>query len=394
MVPENEIQHRLHNLQRYMIENKCECAIIIHKVSLYYFSGCDQDAHLFVPVEGEPLLLVRNSIERAQKDSPIKNIVEIKNFHDIKTKIVDFYGRIPGSIGLELDVVPARYYLAYQKEFEQAKIVDISKWVRECRMIKSPWEIIRIEKAANLGDDMLAYVSVALKEKGCSTELDLAAELEYFYRKRGHVGVLRTRAFNSECFYGHVLSGPAGATPSNAPGPTAGTGMGPYFSQGAGLNPIRPNEPIIVDYTSNHEGYVSDQARTFSLGELPQFLKDAHELMIEVAQVFIEEARPGKICHEIYEKSIQVVKGSKFQEGFMGYPKPVPFLAHGVGLELDELPLVGKGSNTVLKEGMVLALEPKVVLPGIGVVGIENTLLVEDKGIRVLNKFPEDIVVV
>jgi len=394
MVPEKEIQYRLQKLQRYLSSNECECVIVIQKASLYYFSGCDQDAHLFVPSEGDALLLVRKSIERAEKDSKIKHILEIKNFRDIKAKIMDFYGRIPNSLGLELDVVPARYYLAYQAEFEGSRIVDISNGVRECRMIKTPWEIARIEKAASLGDDMLAYVETALKEKGCSTETDLAAELEYFYRKRGHVGLLRTRAFNSECFYGHVLSGPAGATPSNAPGPTAGTGMGPYFSQGAGLNPIRPKEPIIVDYTSNYEGYVSDQARTFSLGELPKFLRDAHRLMVDVAQVFVEEARPGRVCHEVYEKCIQVVKGTRYEEGFMGYPKPVPFLAHGVGLELDELPVVGKGLNTVLEKGMVLALEPKIVFPGFGVVGIEDTLVLEDRVARVLNRFPKDICVV
>ena len=76
----------------------------------------------------------------------------------------------------------------------------------------------------------------------------------------------------------------------------------------------------------------------------------------------------------------------------MGYPDPVPFVAHGIGLELDEWPLIGRKHSTILEEGMVLAMEPKTVFPGKGVVGIENTFVITKYGMKKLNQFPDNII--
>jgi Xaa-Pro aminopeptidase len=76
---------------------------------------------------------------------------------------------------------------------------------------------------------------------------------------------------------------------------------------------------------------------------------------------------------------------------FMGYPAPVPFVGHGVGLELDELPVLGRKSNAILEEGMVIALEPKFILPGKGLAGIENTFAVSERGLEKLTSFGDEI---
>ncbi len=388
---QSEVGQRIERLRRYMSANECESCLIVQKVSLYYFSGCDQDAHLYIPLEGEPLLMVRKSLVRAKRDSWLQSIVEIKGFKEIRERILEVFGALPKSIGLEMDVLPVRYYMAYESVFGQVRFMDSSKWVREVRMVKGPAELEKIERAAQMGDMMFRYVGELLSKGSPKDETDLASEIELFYRKMGHMGLLRARAFNSECFYGHVLAGKAGATASNAPGPTGGTGMGPYFSQGAGRNPINRGEPILVDYTSSYEGYVSDQARVFSVGELPQLLRDGHKAMIELGESIMEMARPGIQANEVYEKALRLLEGSKFREYFMGYPDPVPFVGHGVGLELDELPVIGKGIETVLEENMVIALEPKLVIPDYGVVGIENTCVVKKDGSKSLNKAPEDV---
>lgn len=391
---EKEIESRIKKLKGFLQDNNCEACMILQKVSLYYFSGCDQDAHLYIPLEGDPLLLVRKSLVRARLDSKIKHIEGIKGFKDIVSKILDMYGRLPRSIGLEMDVLPVRFYFAYQSIFPNVIFVDASKWVRETRMVKSPYEIERIRKAAAMGDEMFDYAREILSKRTFKDETDLASELELFYRKKGHMGLLRARAFNTECFYGHVLAGKAGATPSNAPGPTGGTGMGPFFSQGAGRNPINKNEPIVVDYTSSYEGYVSDQARVFSVGDPPRIVKEIHKAILDLEHAIMEVARPGTTCGKVYEEALRLVKGSRFEEFFMGYPDPVPFVGHGVGLELDELPVLGKGIDTVLQEDMVIALEPKVVLPEVGVVGIENTCVVTKEGLSSLNRATEDLIII
>jgi Xaa-Pro dipeptidase len=90
---------------------------------------------------------------------------------------------------------------------------------------------------------------------------------------------------------------------------------------------------------------------------------------------------------------VKIAETKGLKQTFMGYPEPVPFIGHGVGLELDEWPIIGKGSDHILEEGMIIALEPKIIFPGEGVVGIENTFLVEEESMTKLNHFQDDIVI-
>ena len=79
------------------------------------------------------------------------------------------------------------------------------------------------------------------------------------------------------------------------------------------------------------------------------------------------------------------------EEGFLGYPQPVPFVGHGVGLELDELPVVGRKSPYVLQSGMVITLEPKFFFPGKGMAGIKNSFLVTEEGLKKLTLFDDTV---
>jgi len=202
------------------------------------------------------------------------------------------------------------------------------------------------------------------------------------------------RGFNMETLYGHLIAGPAGARPSASPGPTAGTGPGPFLSQGAGMQELVPRMPILVDYTANVEGYISDQTRIFAIEALPQELRRAHAVMVEVQDAVARACRPGVPAKDLYTLALGIVEKAGLMEGFMGHPHPVPFVGHGVGLELDEWPVLGKDSEHHIQQGMVLALEPKIIFPGQGVVGIENTFVVTEQGMERLNRFPDDIVIV
>ncbi len=388
-IPESEIATRVQKLQMELGQLDLDGALIIQKTDLYYFAGTDQECHLWIPAQGEPVLMVRRSLVRAREVSPIKEIVPLVSSSQFPRLLRSYYGEIPATIGMELDVVPAKLFLQYQRILAPANIVDISKSIRTIRMVKSEYEIEQIRACAKMADEMFAYVAKILAEVG--TENELAYRLEAFCRSMGHVGISRTRGFNMECHYGHILAGPGGARPSSAPGPTGGTGLGPFYSQGAGLNRIKPCEPVVVDYTASVMGYLSDQARVFCLDKLPNQLVEAHRAMMEITDMVAKHAKPGTVAGEIYDMALEMARRSGYEKGFMGYPDPVPFIAHGVGLELDEWPILGRNSNVVLKEGMVLALEPKVVFPDKGVVGIENTMVVRKNGLEKLNKFPEEI---
>jgi len=388
-VMRNEIRDRVDRLQEMLRDHDLDGAIFVQKVDVYYLSGTDQTAHLWVPARGCPLLMVRRSFERAKADAAIDRIVKLPGFSDLPRLMEENDGSFPGRIGLELDVLPVNQYRIYRGLFPETEMVDISMIIRSLRMVKSPYEISAVSRAAEMGDHMFQQVPSILRH--AETETDLALQLEAFYRTQGHPGIVRTRAFNMECFYGHVLAGKNAAVPSASPGPTGGTGTGPFYSQGAGFGRLLPHEPVLVDYTSSVDGYVSDQARTFSIGEPPEHFIRAHQVMIEVQRTVTRNARPGVRAGDLYAQALEVVKGHGLEKGFMGYPDPVPFVAHGIGLELDEWPIIGRNSATILQEGMIFALEPKMIFPGEGAVGVENVFVVTSDGLRKLNQFPDTV---
>ncbi|MDA3787105.1 MAG: M24 family metallopeptidase, partial [Desulfobacula sp.] len=142
-------------------------------------------------------------------------------------------------------------------------------------------------------------------------------------------------------------------------------------------------------------GYLSDHTRIFSLGEVSEELYKAHEAMLEIQEMVIKTAMPGVVTGDIYETMINMAQAKGYKEFFMGASEPkIRFTGHGLGIELDEFPFIAQGQTLALESGMLIALEPKVVIPGKGVVGIENTFLVTDKGLESLTLYPDAITTV
>jgi len=363
--------------------------LIVDKTDLYYFSGTKQNGHLYIPVENVPLLMVRRDFERAKSESPLEEILPLNGYSKLPHLISNGKDAPPQRIGLEMDVLPANHYFRYQKLFPKTELVDISQLIREVRMVKSEYEIARIRAAAKMADGMYEKVPGFLAT--AHTELDLAILVEAYYRKRGHPGIVPTRGLNMDSIYGHIMAGKDAAIPSASPGPTGGKGLGPFYSQGPGWGKIKPHAPIIIDYCASQDGYLSDSTRIFSLGNLSESLVHAHEVMLEVQETLMRLGIPGSKAEDLYGAALNIVEKAGLSEGFMGIPKGVPFVGHGIGLDLDEWPVIGKGSQTRLEEGMVIALEPKIVFPGKGVVGIENTVVITKKGLEKINRFPDAI---
>ncbi len=384
-----EIQGRISRLRDALAAQGADGALLVQKVDLYYFTGTDQDAHLWVPVSGEPLLLVRKSLERARRDARIDRIVPLESLRELPERMEEVSQGPPRRVGLELDVIPAALYLQYGRLLPEAELLDASPMVRNLRMIKSGYELSRMRAAARIADRLYERIPAFIRESANETELAIRSEA--FYRRHGHPGLSRTRAFNMESIYGHIMAGPGGAEPSGTVGPTGGAGLGPWFSQGAGWTPILPGQPVMVDYTACADGYLSDQARVFSIGPLPAKMERAYAVMVEVQNELAGAGRPGVRAGDLYDRALRIVERAGLVEGFMGFPRPVPFVGHGLGLELDEWPVITRRADFSLQEGMTLALEPKVVFPGEGVVGVENTFVVEPGGMERLNSFPDTL---
>lgn len=138
---------------------------------------------------------------------------------------------------------------------------------------------------------------------------------------------------------------------------------------------------MIVDLCAVMYGYHVDQTRTLSLGALPDKLYKAYKIALEIEHEVGKTIYPGVAVGELYEKAARMAESHDLGEHFMGYGRQrLGYCGHGVGLELDEFPVVMKGGKTFLSPGMVIALEPKFHFPGVGVVGVEDTFVVMDGG--------------
>lgn len=375
-----------------MTEGGFDGALIVQRVDLYYFAATGQDAHLFVPAEGEPILLVRKDFRRAVAESPIDDVDEIRSLSDLRRVVLSHVDGPLKTLGMELDVLPVNNWQTYVKLFAETEIKDISPHIKWQRMIKSPYELAIMKRAALMNQELYSSVPDMLEEG--LTEVEFAGRLEALYRTKGHQGYVRVRGFNQEVFYGHVMSGENLAVASCSVGPTGGPGLNPSMPQGAGMKKIRRHEPIQIDYVGIVDGYMVDQARTFFIGEPPEEFRRVHAIALAIQDRLVEEGRSGVRAEELYLTALRMATEAGCERGFLGYPQPVPFVGHGVGLELDELPLVGQKSPHVLEEGMVIALEPKFIFPDKGLAGIENTFVVRDTGLERLTLVDDAICVV
>ncbi len=385
--PKSELDSRVGKLQVYLQQNGIDGAVIVQNADLFYFSGTIQRSHLFIPAEGKPVLLVKKNLERAREDSRLDNIIGVNSLGEIRTILQSHdYGPFR-TLGFELDVLPANHYLRYQKLFAPAKIVDISMFIRTIRAIKSPYEIEILRDVARLQDETYYYVKDNLREG--LTELELSAKIAAFSRRKGHSGYMRVRAFNEAPFYIHLLSGD-NTQATYLDGPVGGKGVSPAFALGSCDKIIGKNESVLLDFDFIYDGYMLDQTRIFCLGKLPDHLVEAHEAALHIQAELEAMAKPGVVCHELYDRAMELAGESSYGKHFQGFPDHVPFVGHGIGIELDEFPIIGRGFKTTLQEGMVFALEPKFVFPD-GAVGIEDSYLVTKDGLEKLTLFERDI---
>lgn len=390
--PVAEIGDRISKLQASMQAQDIEGALILQNCDLFYFAGTIQQSHLFVPDVDAPILMTRKSFARAQAESPLAHIVPLASPKKLPEMIKAHLGKVPLRIGMELDVLPANLYLMYQQFFDGAQIIDISTTIRKIRAVKSEYELSIIAQAARYADRVAAYVKTVLKEG--ITEIALAGLVEAYARQLGHQGLVRMRLWGSELFYGHLMAGASAAVPSYLASPTGGTATSPAVAQGPGFASIRRHEPVLVDYVFALNGYIADHTRIFSIGPLPDDLMAAHDAMCRIQESVKSTARPGVTAGEIYDLCVANAADAGYGEHFMGVgPQRIRFVGHGIGLELDEFPFLAQGQKMALETGMVIALEPKLIFPGRGVVGIENTHVVTDQGLKQITKFPDEITV-
>ena len=386
MVPKTEIEERLNKLRGRLVQEGIDGALFVYPIDVYYFTGSRQNAALWVPAEGAPTLLVRKSYARAAGESLVEDVRPFPSSRELPA----FFHSGTRRIGLTFDVLPVHQYQFYSKLLHWKEFVDISAINRDLRSVKSAWEIEQLRTSGKILCEAFARVPGILRRG--MRELDLAAEFEYLLRKSGSDGYLRIRAFHQE-IVGLALAGGNAALPGCFDGPVTGKGLSTAAPYGPSADLVREGEPIFIDYGLIFNGYIVDMTRIFVFGGLDAELKAAFDISLEIQAWLSDNLKPGRICEELFAGAAGLAAAAGLEERFMGYPgEQAKFVGHGVGLELDELPVLAQKFRSPLQAGQTVAIEPKFVFPGKGVVGIENTFAVTDKGCERLTDLPDHIV--
>jgi Xaa-Pro aminopeptidase len=391
LTPASELRLRIDRFQEALRKKRLDGAIISQNVDLFYFSGTIQRSILYIPDKEPPVLMVQKSLERAREESALERVEPMETAHDLKRVLVKHGLGSPKAIGLEFDVLPVANFMRIQRVLPHVSFSDVSFLIRQLRMKKSPFEIEQVKKAVRVGEKALSKTRETIQEG--LTELEMDGLLRSFVRSHGDQGRLRMRGWNQEMFQSHILCGKTAAVPSFNETAIGGPGTTPAIAQGAGNNRIRRNQPIIVDIGTGINGYVADLTRTFVIGRLSKRFYEGYRVLQEITALVESEARSGMLCSRLFREAAKLAETSGFGEYFMGFGRgKVSFVGHGLGLEIDELPVLAKRYHSPLEEGMVLAFEPKMVFPDKGAIGLENDYLVTSHGFEKLSYFEEDVI--
>jgi Xaa-Pro dipeptidase len=391
LTPKEEIETRLESLRKKMAREGISFAVILQNVDLFYFTGTLQKGILIVPIDQPPFFFVEKSLYRAGMESPLE-IIPIKKDKDVGN-ILKGKDIIKGTGGMELDILPVVLFERWKSILGHDNMADASPLIKEVRLVKSEFEIAQMIESGKIISHVFQKAGTIIKEG--MREIDIDAALIGEMRRMNHQGFLRMRGFNQEMMCGYVTHGYASTIASGADVPISGLGLSPAIGQGASVNVIRKGIPVIVDFGGGYNGYITDETRTYVAGEMKDIFRKGYDTAREILEEIMGFGREGIDAKELYAKAYQHVQRNGLEEYFMGHGEgQVGFLGHGLGLEINELPVFTPRHSMILQEGMVFALEPKFILPNEGAIGIEVDFIVRKDRLQRVTDSSLDIVYV
>jgi Xaa-Pro aminopeptidase len=387
-----EFRERIRGLQGLLLEKEVDLAVLNQNADLYYYTGSVLPLYLLVPLAGEPLILARKAVDEIRNQVGHIKIEPFNNTKDL-IRITGQYGFKAGRIGFTLDTSAYTTVERWLQVFQATVPVDLSLEIRYLRMIKSETEIGIQTRAGRV----MAAVPQLVKSgfRPGMTELELSALVENYFRLHGHAALVRCRREGIEMNFGVCAAGSNSLVGTKFDGICAGAGLSTANPYGANDAPIPKGVPVILDYAFNLEGYHLDQTRMFSWGTPGEAVIKAYEAMVKNEDTIFANLRPGKGWSEIYDQSVSLAAELGYGAEFMGLgTEKVKFVGHGVGLELDEPPFLAPKMEQRLEPGMVVAVEPKVALPGVGVIGVEDTLVIRETGPEILTDCSREFIII
>ncbi len=384
-IPTSEATIRTNSIKTLMQEQGIDAILISDNANKFYVSGRVYNGYTYIPSNGDAIHFIRRPIGLSGE-----NVEYIHKLENIAEILISEGQELPHSLGLELDLAPYSVVQRIAKIFPDTKIANASGIMRQARSIKSEYEIelIRLSGIKHAK----SYSQICDIYTPNMTDLEFQVEIERISRLNGCLGQFRISGDSMEIYMGNVICGENADAPSPYDFAMGGAGMHPSLPVGCNGTTIKNNMAIMVDVNGNYTGYTTDMSRVFSVGSLDELSIKAHECSRRICQELSTIGKPGVEAKALYNRAIEIVTEKGLEYLFMGHRQKAGFIGHGVGIEINESPVIAPRSRDILAVGNVIALEPKFVIPGIGAVGIENTYVVTPNGMECITNAPEEII--
>ena len=382
---ENELELKWRRIQQAMRQEEADGCLLTMNMNLYYVSGQVFNGYFYLPAEGRPYWFVKRlTIPETNQVHVIRKTEQIPDFFR------DLNLAMPRKLLLEADELSYNEYIRLQHVFRAEATGNASALIRHIRMIKTPWEIEQMRISARKHEAV--YREIPACYRPGMRDIELQIEIEKRMRVHGSLGYFRAFGSNMDIFMGSLLAGENAGEPSPFDFALGGTGMHASGPLGANGTLLREGTTVMADMSGNYTAYQTDMTRVFSIGKLPDRAYRVHRVALEIQARMERTAKPGVPCAELYRDALAMAGQEGLEDCFMGTRFQAKFVGHGVGLEINELPVLTTRSKDILQPGMTFAFEPKFVLAGIGAVGIENTFLVTDSGVEKMTLLDENII--
>lgn len=379
-----DITLRIGRIQKVMQAMKVDACILSSEVNVFYCTGMVYNGYFYLPANGKPI----NFVKRPQVE--LENTIYIHKPELIVEKLKELGLDIPQTVLLEKDILSYNSISRLQAALGVSESQDASYLMRRLRAEKTDYEIEQIRACARKHE--LVYSQIKSVFRRGMTDIELQVEIEKIMRLNGSIGIFRSYGEYMDIYMGSLLVGDNAQAASPFDFALGGAGTHPTLPLGACGQPIKEGQTIMVDMAGNYTPWMTDMTRTFSVGKTSDLAYKAHQVSLDIQNKLIEVSKIGASCAEMYNIAYEMVKGNQLENYFMGTELQAKFIGHGVGLEINEPPVLTPRSKEILTKNTVFALEPKFVIPQVGAVGVENTFLVTDNGLEKITQFEENII--
>lgn len=361
-----------------------DAMLVADNANLYYTSGRFFRGYVYIPADRQPLYFVIRPLGLTGDD-----VIYIRKPEQIADELAKRGYQIPARLGLEFDSLAYSDIERLRKCFPESECRNASDAPRNARLTKTDYEL-KLMKADGIKQTE-CYRRIPHLWHEDMTDLELQAEIERVLRLQGALGYTRTSGNLMEINMGSVLHGDNADAPTPYDFAMGGAGTDLTLPVGADGSIIHPGETVMIDMTGAFNGYQTDLTRVWKVGDIPELALKAHNCSRRILRTLEKEALPGTEIAILYHRAIEIVKEEGLEDYFMGHIQKVAFIGHGVGIQLNEPPVVMARSKQLLELNMTIALEPKFVIPHVGAVGVENTYIVTPSGLENITPFPEEI---